>query len=92
MNQKNLSDKEIGKDYSINIENLITIEKDKKLFRIWRPNKPRGILSKIKRNHISPHDKYQKDNVLRKVKIHSINFIIKFANFPVSLDKSLIKI
>ena len=81
LNQKNSSNKEIDKDYSINIENLITIEKNNKLFGICRPNKPRRILSKRKRSHISPHDKYKKDNVLRKVKIHSINFILKFVNF-----------
>ena len=87
-NQNNTSDKELGKDYSINIENLITIEKAKKpYFELCTPNKHRGRLAKRKRSNISLHDKYQNDNLARKIRVHSINFILKFVNFILEIVK-----
>ena len=79
-NQQNSSGKELGNDCLIKIENLIEIGNYKKIFRVCRPNKQRGRLSKRKRNNTSRHDKYQKDNILRKIKVHSTNFIFELVN------------
>lgn len=87
-NQNNILNKELGKDYLIDIENLITNEKDKKLyFALCTPNKHRGRLAKRKRSNISPHDKYKNDNLTRKIRAHSINFILLFVNFILKIVK-----
>ena len=87
-NQNNKLNKELGKDNLIDIENLITIEKDKKsYFTLSTPNKHRGRLAKRKRSNISPHDKYKNDNLTRKIRAHSINFILLFVNFILKIVK-----
>lgn len=63
--------------------NLITFENEyqRDYFKVFRPNNPRGRKTKRGRKNKSPHDKYQKDNIIRKVKVHSINYIINLVNF-----------
>ena len=65
----------------LNINNSIIFGKDKKpYFEIL--HKPRGR-KKTKRGRTNKyiHDKYEKDNILKKLKVHSINFIFNLVNF-----------
>ena len=74
-NQKKSSDKII----KIKKNNFITNEKVKKIhFELINPSKFGG--RKTTRQNNSKHDKYTKDNLLRKIKFHSINFIIDLVN------------
>ena len=74
-NQKKTLDEILG----IKKNNFITNEKVKKIyFELINPSKFRG--RKTTRQNNFKHDKYAKDNLLRKIKVHSINFIIDLVN------------
>lgn len=81
-NQKNLSDKNLG----IEKNTFFINDKDKKKY--FALCKPRG--RKTTRPKKSIHDKYVKDNLIRKIKVHSINFILNLVNFVLNtLGKSI---
>lgn len=86
--QEKTSKTKLEREKLLTINNFISFTEEKKpYFEISQTNKARGRKkTKRERNNKSPlHDKYSKDNLLRKIKIHSINFILDLVNFLLNI-------
>ena len=69
-------------------------KKDKIIFSIKKYTTKRGR-KRMKEKNGRPHDKFSEDNIIRKIQVHFINFILKFINLKLFLfgyDEQLYKI
>ena len=71
--------------FDFNNRNAFENEYQRVCFKVFIPNKPRGRKTKRGRKNKLPHDKYHKDNIITKVRVHSINYFIKLLNFVLKI-------
>ena len=85
-NQEISSETKLGMENLKDIHNLFLFKEcNRHYFEVFRQNKPRGRKTIRERNNKRTHDRYAKDNLLRKIRVQSINFLIDLLNFVLTI-------
>ena len=81
--QEKKSETKLRMENLFDINNQINFENkyQRNYFKVSKLNNPRGRKRERGEKNKSPHDKYKKDNITTKIRVHSINFVRELVNF-----------